>query len=76
MGVGELDLVDEVGQVVGGKLAGYEACGGAGGDCGEEWDGDQAGDAEGSSAYGHADGDFAAALLDGIVEDAVEADGG
>ena len=26
--------------------------------------------------YGHADGDFAAALLDGIVEDAVEADAG
>ena len=76
MGVGGLDLVEEVSQVVGGELAGYEACGGAGGYCGEERDGDQAGDAEGPRAYGHADGDFAATLLDGIVEDAVEANAG
>ncbi len=69
-------MVEEVGQVVGGELAGYQARGYAGGDCGEQWNGDQPGDVGGLGAYGHADGDLAAPLLDGIVEDAVETEGG
>jgi len=67
-------LVEEGLDGADGYQAEHDACGCAHENHREDVGGDAAGDVRGSRADSHANADFAAALLDRIVKDSVEAD--
>jgi len=74
--VGGTDLVEDVGEIMGGENARENTEDGPGGDGYKERQRNQLGNAGGSCADGHADSNFAAPLLNGIVKNTVKADGG
>ena len=69
-------MVEEFREVLDGKESGSDASDCAHEDHGEKRKSDEARDAGGLGTDSEADGDFAAALEDGIVEHAIETDGG